>query len=112
MLWLKTGAKIALLAALAFLLAFLVGLTPIPDSYVLALLVSVALCPVLLGFVGGKLLKLGPGATLAGIEAIPVVMALDSWLHLGQPAGFVWLALSAAFAWGGWRLGRPAKEVK
>ena len=106
MLWLKTGAKIVLLAALAFLLAFLVGLTPVPDSYALALAVSVVLCPALLGFIGGKWLKLGPVATLAGIEAVPVVMALDSWLHLGQPAGFVWLALSAVFAWGGWRLSR------
>jgi hypothetical protein len=103
---LKTAAKTVFLAGLAFLLAYLVGLTPIPDSYALALAVSVALCPAALGLIGGKWLKLGPVATLAGIESIPIVMALDSRLHLGEPAGFGWLAISSAFAWAGWRLGR------
>lgn len=104
--WLRTVAKTVILAGLAFLLAFLVGLTPAQDSYGLALAVSVALCPALLGVIGGRWLQLGPIATLVGIDLLPVVMALDARFHLGEPVGFGWLAASAAFAWLGWRLGR------
>lgn len=103
------GAKIILLAGLAFLTAYLVGLTPIQESYALALIVSVVLCPGLLGFFGGKVLGLGAAATLVAIDFLPVVMALDARFHLGEPAGFGWLAVSVAFAWLGWRLGRPAR---
>ena len=96
------------LAGLAFLLAYLIGLTPIQESYGLALVVSVALSPALLGFLGGRGLRLGAIATVAGIEFLPVVMALDARFHLGETTGFGWLALSFVFAGLGWRLGRPA----
>lgn len=112
MLWVKTGAKIVFLAGLAFLTAFLVGLTPIQESYALALLVSVVLCPALLGVIGGKVLRLGAAATLVGINFLPVVMALDARFHLGEPAGFGWLAVSAVFAGAGWRLGRRPKKLE
>jgi hypothetical protein len=105
---LAAAAKVLLLGALAFGLAAAVGATSLPDSYVLALIVSVALCPALLGFTGGRWLKLGQVGTLFGINFLPVLMALDQQFHLGVPTNFGWLIASIAFAWGGWRLGRRA----
>jgi hypothetical protein len=105
---LKSAAKLVLLGALAFGLAAAVGATSLPDSYLPALAVSVALCPGLLGFIGGRFLSLGPTATLTGINLLPVLMALDQRFHLGQPTGFGWLLGSFVFAWAGWRLGRRA----
>jgi hypothetical protein len=104
--WLKTGSKTVLLGALAFALAFVVGLTAVPGSYVLALAVSVLLCPLLLGFLGARWLLLGPAATLAGIYFLPVLMAVDARFHLGEPARVDWLLLSMAVSAAGWRLGR------
>ena len=101
-----------LLGALAFALAAGIGATAVPDSYILALILSVALCPALLGFIGGRWLALGATATLAGINLIPVLMALDQRFHLGEPTGFGWLLLSFVFAWGGWRLGRRAPPAE
>jgi hypothetical protein len=101
-----SAAKIVLLGALAFALAAGVGATSIPDSYVLALVLSVALCPALLGFIGGRWLALGAAGTLFGINLIPVLMALDQRFHLGEPTGFGWLMASFVFAWAGWRLGK------
>ena len=103
---LKTAAKIVLLGALAFGLAAGVGATDLPNSYALALLVSVALCPALLGFIGARGLSLGPAATLAGINLLPVLVALDQRFHLGEPTNVGWLLASFVFAWAGWRLGR------
>ena len=100
-----------LLGALAFGLAAGIGATDLPNSYVFALLFSVALCPGLLGFAGARL-ALGPAATLVGINFLPVLMALDQRFHLGQPTNFGWLVASFAFAWGGWRLGRWAGPPK
>jgi len=51
-------------------------------------------------------LRLGAAATLAGIDFLPVAVALDARFHLGQPVGFGWLTVSIAVAWAGWRLGR------
>jgi len=109
---LKVAGKTVLLGALSFAVAAAVGVTRLPDSYVLSLLASVVLCPVLLGFVGGKALGLGAAATLIGIDFLPVVMALDARFHLGEPGGFGWLAVSVGFAWLGWRLGRRPKKLK
>jgi hypothetical protein len=103
---LKTAGKTLLLGLFSFAVAAIVGLTPIPSLYFLALLVSVILCPALLGFVSGGWLGLGPAATLLGINFLPVVFAIDSRFHLGEPAGFGWLAASVAFSWIGWRLSR------
>lgn len=110
----KFAAKLVLLAALSFGAAAAVGATGLQGSYAFALVVSVALCPALLGFIGGKWLRLGAAATLVGINFLPVVMALDARFHLGHPAGFGWLLASFAFAWAGWRLGRrpAAKKLK
>ncbi|MFI5360810.1 MAG: hypothetical protein ACHQ49_02475 [Elusimicrobiota bacterium] len=105
---LPAPAKIVLLALLAFALAAGVGATSVPDSYVLALLVSVGACPALLGFVGGRWLSLGAAGTLVAIDGLPFLMALDQRLHLHQPAGFGWLALSLLPAWAGWRVGCKA----
>ncbi|HEX4047333.1 MAG TPA: hypothetical protein VH309_05840 [Elusimicrobiota bacterium] len=93
-------------------MAAAIGATPLPGSYALSLLFSVVLCPALLGLVGGRWLRLGPIATLVGINFMPVVMALDQRFHLHAPMGFGWLLASFVFAWGGWRLGRraPAEE--
>ncbi len=106
MSWLKTAAKTVGLGALAFLLALGVGATSIPNTFVLALLVSVGLCPLLLGFVGARVLALGPAATLVGINFLPVLNALDQRFHLQEPARFDWLLISMGVAWAGWRLGR------
>jgi hypothetical protein len=106
--WLKSAAKTVLLGALAFGLAAGVGATSLPDSYLLSLAVSVAACPSLLGFIGGRWLSLGAAATLLGINFLPVLMALDQRFHLGLPTGFGWLGASFVFAWAGWRLGRRA----
>jgi hypothetical protein len=106
---LKIAAKTVLLAALSFAAAAGVGATSLPNSYALSLLVSVALFPAFLGFLGGKWLRLGAAATLVGINFLPVVMALDARFHLGEPAGFGWLLASIAVAWAGWRLGRPPR---
>jgi len=103
--WLKTAAKTVLLGALAFGLAAGVGATDLPKSYFFALLLSVALCPGLLGFAGARL-SLGALPTLIGINFLPVVMALDQRFHLGQPTSFGWLLGSFVFAWAGWRLGK------
>ena len=106
MSWVKAAAKTVLLGALAFGVAAGFGATDLPNSYILAFLVSVALCPALLGFIGGKWLRLGAATTLLGINFLPVVMALDARFHLGAPTGFGWLLTSFIFAWTGWRLGR------
>lgn len=106
MTFLKTAAKTILLGALAFALAALVGQTSLPTSFALSLAVSVALSPALLGFLGGWWLRLGPVATLAGIDFLPVLMALDARFHLGQPTDFGWLLVSFVFAGAGWFLGR------
>ena len=106
MSYLKPAAKAVLLGALSFGLAAGIGATDLPSSYVFALLLSVALCPALLGFIGGRWLALGAVGTLVGINFLPVVVALDARFHLGQPVGFSWLLVSVAFAWAGWRLGR------
>jgi hypothetical protein len=103
---LKTAAKTVGLGALAFVLAMGVGATGIPNTFVLALIVSVGLCPLLLGFVGARGLGLGPVATLVGINFLPVLMALDQRFHLQEPARFDWLLISMGVAWVGWRLGR------
>lgn len=112
MRWILTAAKTVLLAAIAFAVAAVVGATGLQESYTLALPVSVVLCPMLLGFIGGRWLQLGPIATLVGIDFLPIVMALDARFHLGEPVGFGWLALSVVFAWLGWRLGRRPKKLK
>jgi hypothetical protein len=91
---------------MAFGVAAGVGATGIQDSYLLALFVSVVLCPSIFGFIGGKWLRLGATTTLLGINLLPVVMALDARFHLGEPTGFGWLLTSCVFAWSGWRLGR------
>ena len=103
---LASAARIALLGALAFGLAAGLGATGLPDSYLLALAVSVVLCPAILGFIGGRWLSLGAAATLVGINFLPVLMALDQRFHLGEPADFRWLLASFVFAWTGWKLGR------
>ena len=103
-----SAAKVALLGALAFGLAAGVGATDAPNSYLLALSVSVVLCPALLGFIGGRWLSLGAAATLVGINFLPVLTALDQRFRLGEPAPFGWLLISFVFAWAGWRLGRRA----
>jgi hypothetical protein len=103
---LKSAAKAILLGAIAFGLALGIGATSLPDSYVLSLAVSVALCPALLGFIGSRWLRLGAAGTLLGINFLPVLNDLDQRFHLGQPVNFIWLLASIAFAWGGWRLGR------
>jgi hypothetical protein len=110
MSWLAKGLKTVLLGALAFALAFAVGRTGVPDSYALALAVSVALCPLLLGFLAARWLKLGPAATLIGIFLLPILVALDARYHLGEPARFDWLLISAAVSAAGWRLGRFATD--
>ena len=104
---LKSAAKIVLLGALAFGLAAGIGATSLPDSYLLSLLFSVALCPGILGFIGARLSLRAP-ATLIGINFLPVLMALDQRFHLGRPTDFGWLLVSFVFAWAGWRLGRRA----
>jgi hypothetical protein len=101
-----------LLAALAFGLAAGVGVTELADSYVLALLVSVALCPALLGHVGGRWLSLGAAQTLIAINFLPVLVALDQRFHLGEPTDVGWLVVSFVFAWAGWRFGRRAGTDK
>jgi hypothetical protein len=106
MSWLAKAFKTVLLGALAFALAFVVGLTSVPNSYALALAVSVLLCPLALGFLGARWLLLGPIATLVGINFLPVLMALDARFHLGEPARFGWLTVSAVVSAAGWRLGR------
>ena len=106
MVRLKTAAKAILLAALSFGLAAGIGATALSNSYVLALLFSVAACPALLGFIGARGLSLGAAATLAGINLLPVLVALDSRFHLGEPTNFGWLLASFVFAWAGWALGR------
>jgi hypothetical protein len=103
---LKAAAKVVLLGVLAFALAAGAGATNAPDSYALALFLSVALCPAVLGFIGGRPLALGAAATLVGINLLPVLMALDQRFHLGEPTGFGWLLGSFVFAWAGWRLGK------
>ena len=108
---LRTTAKIVLLGALAFALAAGIGATDLPNSYLFALLFSVALCPGLLGYAGARL-SLGPIATLFGINFLPVLMALAQRFHLGQPANFGWLLASFVFAWAGWRLGRRAAPAE
>ena len=106
MSWLKTGSKTVLLGALAFALAFGVGLTGVPGSYALSLAVSVVLCPLALGFLGARWLGLNLAATLVGIDFLPVLMALDERFHLGRPARLGWLLISMAVSAAGWRLGR------
>ncbi|HXS99918.1 MAG TPA: hypothetical protein VN915_04545 [Elusimicrobiota bacterium] len=106
MSWLKVAGRTVLLGALSFALAAAVGATNLPDFYALSVVVSVILCPALLGFIGGRGLKLSPAATLLGINFLPVVMALDARFHLGEPGGFGWLLASFLFAFAGWRLGR------
>src|SRR5665213_1526148 len=105
---LRSTAKVVLLGALAFILAAGVGATDLPDSYLLALAVSVVLCPALLGFVGARGLRLGAAATLIGINFLPVLVTLDERFRFGQPAPFGWLLASFLPAWAGWRLGRRA----
>jgi hypothetical protein len=102
---LKTVGKAVLLAFASFLLAALVGRTPVPGSYALAVLVSVILCPLALGAAGARLLKLGPWATVAAVNALPVLSALDDALRLGDPVQVRWLVAAALFSWAGWRLG-------
>ena len=108
MSWLTKGLKAVLLGAISFALAFGVGLTRVPDSYALALAVSVVLCPLLLGFLGARWLRLGPAATLAGIYFLPVLMAIDARYHLGEPSRFDWLLITIAVSAAGWRAGRGA----
>src|ERR1035437_109593 len=103
---LQTAAKTVCLGALAFVLALGVGATDIPNTFVLALTVSVGLCPLLLGFVGARALRLGPVATLVGINFLPVLMALDQRFHLQEPARFDCLLISRGGAGAGWRRGR------
>jgi hypothetical protein len=103
---LKIAGKIVLLNILAFVLAFIVGCTPVVHSYALAAFVSVIFCPLALGFTGARVLKLGPIATLIGVSAVPVVSALDDIFRLGDPVQIRWLIASILFAWAGWRLGR------
>ena len=109
---LRSAAKVLLLGALAFGLAAAVGATSVADSYLLALILSVALCPALLGFIGGRWLALGAAATLVGINALPLLMALDQRFHLGEPTGFGWLLLSFVFSWAGWKLGARAAPAQ
>lgn len=104
--WLKAGMKTVLLGAIAFALALGVSRTPAPGSYVLALAVSVALCPLALGLLGARVLRLGPAGTLIGAYFLPVLTALDARFHLGRPEPFGWLLASAAVTALGWRLGR------
>lgn len=103
---LQTAGKVLLLAALAFILALLVHWTPVPDSEALAILVSVIACPLALGAFGARALKLGPVATVAGVNLLPVLSALDDVLRMGDPVQARWLAASILFSWAGWRLGR------
>ena len=111
--WLKIAGKIVALNVLAFVSALLVSYTPVAQSYLLAVLISVLLCPLALGFVGARFLKLGSFATLAGINLIPILSALDDLFRLGDPVQIRWLVASILFAWAGWRLGRikPPIEV-
>ena len=104
---LKTAGKIVLLTFAAFVLAFAVGLTPVSKSYALAVMVSVILCPLALGYFGGRVLALGPVAAVVGINLLPVVSALDDAYRLGDPVQVRWLIASLLFSWAGWRLGRP-----
>lgn len=104
---LKTAGKIVLLSLASFALAFAVGLTPVSKSYALAVMVSVILCPLALGFFGGRILALGPVATVAGINLLPVVSALDDAYRLGDPVQARWLVAAVLFSWAGRRLGRP-----
>ena len=106
MSWVQAAAKTVLLGALAFGLAAGFGATDLPNSYAVALGFSVVLSPALLGFLGGRWLRLGATGTLVGINLLPVVMALDSRFHLGEPVGFGWLGATFVFAWAGWWLGR------
>lgn len=95
-----------LLAALSFGAAAGVGATGVQGSYAFAILVSVILCPALLGITGARWLRLGAASTLLGINFLPLVMAVDARFHLGEPVDFWWLLASFAFAWAGWRMGR------
>ena len=104
---LKIAGKIVLLGFAAFVLALAVGLTPVAKSYALAVMVSVILCPLVLGFFGGRVLSLGPVAAVVGINLLPVVSALDDALRLGDPVQARWLIAALLFSWAGWRLGRP-----
>ncbi|MFI5346271.1 MAG: hypothetical protein ACHQ51_07850 [Elusimicrobiota bacterium] len=106
--WLKIAGKIVALNVLAFVLALIVGHTPVAQSYVLAVFVSVIFCPLGLGFVGARFLRLGPVATLAGINLVPVISALDDMFRLGDPVQIRWLIAAILFTWAGWRLGRVA----
>lgn len=111
MIRLKLAGKIIALNVLAFFLALIVGHTPVAQSYLPAVLVSVILCPLALGFAGSRFLKLGAVATLAGINLLPVLSALDDLFRLGDPVQLRWLIASIAFAWGGWRLGRGDARI-
>jgi hypothetical protein len=106
MVWVKIAGKIVALNVVAFVSALIVGYTPVVQSYLSAVLISVLLCPLALGFFGARILKLGPIATLAGINLIPVLSALDDLFRLGDPVQLRWLIASILFAWAGWRLGR------
>ncbi|MDE2143165.1 MAG: hypothetical protein KGJ84_12220 [Elusimicrobia bacterium] len=108
---LKIAGKIVTLILLSFLAALIVGRTPIPQSYALAVLVSVIACPLLLGITGARLLQLGPVPTMVGINLIPVLSALDDLFRLGDPVQLRWLVASILFAWAGWRLGRGASAT-
>jgi hypothetical protein len=108
----KTVLSTVLLGAIAFALALAAGLTGIPGSYLLSVAVSVVLCPLLLGWLGARWLRLGPAAALIGINFLPVAMALDARFHLGEATGFGWLLAAIAVSGLGWRLGRvtPPRE--
>lgn len=110
--YLKLAGKILLLALLAFLLALLAADTPVARSYALAVLLSVVACPMVLGFAGARFLKLGWAAALAGVNAVPVLSALDDLFRLGDPVQFRWLIASLLFTWAGWRLGRVYGKMK
>jgi len=98
--------KTLTLAALGFAAAFAVGRTPVVMSYAASIAVSVLLCPLLLGFAGARVLKLGLAATVIGLGLLPVAVELDQELHLGAPPEIGWLAASLLVAAAGWRLGR------